>query len=79
MSKPQRFNGDDLKKTKDTTELRELYYNKKAGLASFSKLWRKVKNQGLDFTQQEVKQRLTKQRTTQATKEFRKPRKFKGS
>ena len=76
MSKPQRLIDDDLKKTKDTTELRKLYYDKKTGLTSFDKLWRKIKKQGLDFTQQEVKQWLAKQRTTQVTKEFRKPKKF---
>ena len=76
MSKPERLIDDDLKKTKDTSELRKLYYDKKTGLSSFDKLWRKVKKQKLDFTQKEVKDWLAKQRTTQLTKEFRKPKKF---
>ena len=56
--------------------LRELYYDKSAGLASFDKLWRKVKKEGLDFTQKEVKDFLSKQRTAQITKDFKKPKKF---
>ena len=46
--------------------LRELYYDKSAGLASFDKLWRKVKKAGLDFTQKEVKAFLGRQKAAQA-------------
>ncbi len=56
--------------------LRELYYDKSAGLASFDKLWRKVKKAGLDFTQKEVKAFLGRQKAAQVTKEFKKPKKF---
>ena len=56
--------------------LRELYYDKSAGLASFDKLWRKVKKTGLDFTQKEVKAFLGRQKAAQVTKEFKKPKKF---
>ena len=47
--------------------LRELYYDKSAGLASFDKLWRKVKKAGLDFTQKEVKAFLGRQKAAQIT------------
>ena len=38
----------------DTAALRDLYYDKGAGLSSFDKLWRKVKKQDLGFTRKEV-------------------------
>ncbi len=56
--------------------LRELYYDKSAGLTSFDKLWRKIKKKGLDFTQKEVKAFLGRQKAAQVTKEFKKPKKF---
>ena len=65
---------DDLKK--DTTELRKMYYNKCVGLTSFDKLWRKVKKEGMDYTQKEVKDFLKRQQSAQMTKEFKKPREF---
>ena len=73
MSKKERLIDDDLKKTKDTEALRELFYSKRTGLGGFDKLWRKVKKEGLDFTQREVSDFLSKQRTAQITKEFKKP------
>ena len=76
MSKKERLIDDDLKKTKDTESLRDLFYSKRTGLGSFDKLWRKVKKEGLDFTQKEVKDFLSRQRTAQITKEFKKPKKF---
>ena len=75
MSK-ERLIDDDLKKTKDTESLRDLFYSKRTGLGSFDKMWRKVKKEGLDFTQKEVKDFLSKQRTAQITKDFKKPKKF---
>ena len=54
MSKLERLIDGDMKKTKDTTELRELYYSKKSGLTSLDKLWKKVKKEKLDFTRKEV-------------------------
>jgi hypothetical protein len=76
MSKPERLIDDEMKKTKDTTELRELYYSRKSGLTSLEKLWKKVKKEKLDFTRKEVQDWLAKQWTAQVTKEFRRPKKF---
>jgi len=76
MSKAERLIDDDVKKTADTEALRDLFYNKRTGLGSFDKLWRKVKKEGLDFTQKEVKDFLSKQRTAQITKDFKKPKQF---
>ena len=63
------------KKEKDTEALRDLFYSKRAG-SSFDKLWRKVKKEGLDFTQKEVRDFLSRQESAQVTKEFKKPKKF---
>ena len=76
MSKEERLIDDDMKKTKDASALRDLFYSKRTGLGSFDKLWRKVKKEGLDFTQKEVKYFLSKQRTAQITKDFKKPKNF---
>jgi hypothetical protein len=76
MSKPERLIEDDLKKTTDYEALRELYYNKRTGLSSFDKLWRKVRKEGLNYTQKEVKSFLRRQSAAQITKEFKKPRQF---
>jgi transposase InsO family protein len=76
MSKPERLIEDDLKKTTDYEALRELYYNKRTGLSSFDKLWRKVRKEGLNYTQKEVKSFLKRQSAAQLTKEFKKPRQF---
>ena len=76
MSNKERLIEDDLKKTTDYEPLRELYYGKRTGLSSFDKLWRKVKKEGLDYTQKELKQWLAKQQSSQLTKEFKKPREF---
>ena len=76
MSSKERLIDDDMKKTKDTEALRKLYYSKRVGLTSFDKLWRKVKKEGLDYTQKELKQWLAKQQSSQLTKEFKKPREF---
>ena len=46
MSKAERLIDDDVKKTADTEALRDLFYNKRTGLGSFDKLWRKVKKEG---------------------------------
>ena len=67
---------DDKKKTKDTAALRELYYDPTRGLSSLDKLWKKVKKEGLGFTRKEVQEWLNRQRSTQLTKEFRRPKKF---
>ena len=75
MSK-ERLIEDDLKKTTDYEPLRGLYYDKRVGLTSFDKLWRKVKKAGLNFTQKEVKAFLGRQKAAQVTKEFKKPKKF---
>jgi len=75
MSK-ERLIEDDLKKTTDYEPLREIYYDKRVGLTSFDKLWRKVKKAGLNYTQKEVKSFLNRQQSTQLTKEFKKPRNF---
>ena len=53
MSSKERLIEDDLKKTTDYEALRELYYGKRTGLASFDKLWRKVRKEGLNYTQKE--------------------------
>ena len=66
MSSKERLIEDDLqgssvKKTTDYEALRELYYGKRTGLSSFDKLWRKVRKEGLDYTQKEVKSFLKRQ------------------
>ena len=45
----------------DYEPLRELYYDKRVGLTSFDKFWRKVKKAGLNYTQKEVKSFLKRQ------------------
>ena len=71
MSNKERLIEDDLKKTTDYEALRELYYGKRTGLASFDKLWRKVRKEGLGYTQKEVKSFLARQSAAQLTKEFK--------
>ena len=60
MSSKERLIEDDLKKTTDYEALRELYYKKRTGLSSFDKLWRKVKKEGLNYTQTEGGEELSR-------------------
>ena len=80
MSTEERLIDDDMKKgstvKKGEEALRELYYSKRVGLSSFDKLWRKVKKEGLDLTQKQVKDFLKRQQSAQVTKEFKKPKRF---
>lgn len=80
MSSKERLIDDDMKKGSTIKQgegaLRDLYYSKRVGLSSFDKLWRKVKKEGLDYTQKEVKDFLKRQQSAQVTKEFKKPKRF---
>ena len=75
MSK-ERLIDDDLKKTKDTAALRDIYYDKRIGLGGFDRIWEKVKDDKLGFTQKEVKAFIARQKASQVTKDFKKPKKF---
>ena len=54
MSK-ERLIDDDLKKTKDTAALRDIFYDKRIGLGGFDRIWEKVKDEKMGFTPKEVK------------------------
>ena len=64
------------KKPKDVEALREIYYTPRLRLGGLPKIWQAVKERNLDFTQQEVKEFMARQKGTQLTKEFKKPKKF---
>ena len=66
----------DSKKTKDTSALREIYYDKRIGLGGFSAIWEAAKERKLGFTQKEVKAFMARQKASQVTKDFKKPKKF---
>jgi len=66
----------DLKKPKDMEALREIYYTPRLRLGGLPKIWGAVKERKLDFTQQEVKEFMARQKGSQVTKEFKKPKKF---
>ena len=67
---------DDLKKTKDSERLREIYYTPAYRLGGLAKIYEISKEEKLGFTQNEIKAFMAKQKGSQVTKEFKKPKKF---
>ena len=75
MSK-ERLIDDGLKKGKDVERLREIYYTPAYRLGGLAKIWEVAKEEKLGFTQNEIKAFMAKQKGSQVTKEFKKPKKF---
>ena len=57
-------------------KLRDLYYNKLLGTASFGELYERAKKKKLNVTQKQVKDFLKRQRSATLAKEFKRPKKF---
>ena len=68
--------GSSVKKTKDVERLREIYYTPAYRLGGLTKIWEVAKEEKLGFTQNEIKTFMAKQKGSQVTKEFKKPKKF---
>ena len=55
-------------------KLKELYYNPKTGFLSFNKLWQRVKEEGIPFSQNDVKRFLEQQKPYELHKQVVKPK-----
>ncbi len=56
--------------------LKELYYNPKTGFLSFSKLWYRIKQEGIPLSQGDVKRFLEQQKPYELHKQVRRPTEF---
>ena len=65
-----------MSSSKNEERLREIYYTPAYRLGGFAKIWEVAKEEKLGFTQEQVKAFMGRQKGSQVTKEFKKPRKF---
>lgn len=63
-------------KKHDEKTLRNIYYDPQTGFISFEKFYKKIKEQNLDYTKQEVKDFYESQEVNQVMKPIRKQKKF---
>ena len=55
---------------------KELYYNPKSGFLSIPKLWKKIKEAGINLSYNDLKKILEQQEAYQITKQVKKPKDF---
>ena len=57
-----------------TDKLKSLYYNPKTGFLSLTKLWERVKEEGIPLSYNDVKRFLEQQKPYELTKQVVKPK-----
>ena len=58
-------------------KLKSIYYNPKQGFLSLTKLWKKVKEENIPLSYNDVRKWLEQQKTYQLNKQVKKPKEFR--
>ena len=69
--KKRRMNGKSPEE-----KLKAIYYNAKTGFLSFNKLWKRVKEEGIPLSQNDVRIFLEQQKPYELHKQIQKPKEF---